>query len=341
MQGKKELLSKLMFRAKLLALLKEMRRDILVVFGYHRIRAHLDSAQTPFADDVYGQTAEEFDDHVAWLKENVHVLSEEELIACTESGMRPGRLGVALTFDDGYADNYTLAYPILKKHGVPAIFFIPSKLIEERMLGWWDLIAWILKRTDKPSIVWEGRTFHLPSERDDAIRHFHRMMQLEPQSSTQDLIARLGELCGVEPPDPAVRHKELMTWEQLREVARDGIAIGSHTHSHRVLATLDERAQREELEQSKAMLEEKLGQPVRTIAYPVGGYRHFTEQTRRMARETGYKLGFSFCTGINRWGDISPYDVKRLGPPLSVSMLASTTVLPEVFDWDQASGYGG
>jgi peptidoglycan/xylan/chitin deacetylase (PgdA/CDA1 family) len=318
-----------------------LRRDLLVIFGYHRIipdRTHASA----FADDVFGQTVAELEEIVLWLKENTAILSEPELISCIERGKGPGKLSVMLTFDDGYADNYTLALPILKKHAVPAVFFVPSKMIEDRDLGWWDLISWTIKRTPKPSLVWGDATFQFPQDKSKAISFFHKKMQLEKFDATKSLVVELAEKCGVELPAKETRDRELMTWEQLREAANAGITIASHTHSHRVLATLDEKAQREELATSKAFIEDKIRQPVRSIAYPVGGYRHFTETTRKVAHDAGYAIGYSFCTGFNRFGTISPFDVKRLGPPNEPNLFAGTVVLPEVFDWqDEAAVYGG
>jgi peptidoglycan/xylan/chitin deacetylase (PgdA/CDA1 family) len=229
----------------------------------------------------------------------------------------------------------------LKKHGVPAVFFIPSKMIDDRQLGWWDLIAFILKETKKPSVSLAGRIFELPREQSSAIRFFHKTMQLEKSADTEGLVTELAAQCGVPIPSKEVMGAEMMSWEELRTLASDGMTIGSHTHTHRVLATLDPEDQREELLRSKAFLEEKLSAPVRSLAYPVGGYAHFTPETRRIAEECGYQVAYSFCTGINRWSEISPFDVRRIGPALSVPMIAGTTILPEVFDWEQDSGYGG
>jgi len=194
-----------------------------------------------------------------------------------------------------------------------------------------------LQKYEKSSIEFYGKKFELPRERQQAIAFFHKTMQLEQHDRTKDLVAEVAGRCEVELPSREARDRELMSWEEVREVGNNGVTISSHTHTHRVLATLDPPAQKEELASSKACLEEKIGHRVKSIAYPVGGYRHFTAETRRIAEECGYSLGYSFCTGTNRFGDISAYDVRRIGPPISIPLLAGTTVLPEVFDWDQAS----
>jgi peptidoglycan/xylan/chitin deacetylase (PgdA/CDA1 family) len=339
--GKKELLSRALHRAGVLNLFGHVRPDLLIVLGHHRLIPDHSHA-TAFADDVHGQTIEEFETSLLWLKEHLRIISEDELITHVERGRSPGKLSVLITFDDGYADNYSLALPVLKKHAIPAVFFIPSKMIEDRELGWWDLISWTVKRTARPLLTWGDQTFHFPQDKSRAIAFFHRKMQLERFENTQSLVAELAERCGVVLPAREVRDRELMTWDQLREAANAGITVASHTHSHRVLATLDPAAQREELAVSKAFIEEQIRMPVRSIAYPVGGYKHFTEDTRRLAKSAGYTIGYSFCTGFNFWGSVAPFDVKRIGPPSSPPLLAATAVWPEVFDWmEESAPYGG
>ena len=111
------------------------------------------------------------------------------------------------------------------------------------------------------------------------------------------------------------------------------MTIGSHSHSHRVLKTLDAAAELEELVASKALLEEKIGREVRVLAYPAGGYQHFAERTKMAAAATGYRLAFSFNTGVNRSGKLDRYDIKRLGAPARPGRLAAMTAYPQLFAW--------
>lgn len=90
-------------------------------------------------------------------------------------------------------------------------------------------------------------------------------MKLEPSNKNESLQLRLSEACGVRLSSLDVQDAELMTWDQIREAYGSAVAIGSHTHSHRVLATLDETAQHEELARSKRILEDKLGAKVRSL----------------------------------------------------------------------------
>jgi peptidoglycan/xylan/chitin deacetylase (PgdA/CDA1 family) len=103
---------------------------------------------------------------------------------------------------------------------------------------------------------------------------------------------------------------------------RNGMAIGSHTHSHQVLSQWGPERQREELCRSRAILKEQLGIEANVLAYPVGARTSFTNQTQQAARDAGYHAAFSFYGGTNLQGNISPYDVARIGPlPGSVGCL--------------------
>ncbi|MCK6550165.1 polysaccharide deacetylase family protein [Myxococcota bacterium] len=337
MQGKRELLSTALQRAGLLGLAARLRRDLVVVLGWHRIRPDGPPRAQPFADDVFGPTVSELDAALAWLKANVAILSEPELVHLVERGKSPRRPSVVITFDDGYSDNHHLALPVLRAHGVPATFFVPTRRIDERALDWVDLVPWALKTTLRAEITFDGATYALPRDRARAIQDVHRRMQREPATKTRDLVPRLFDVCAVDPPPRERQSAEIMTWAELKDAAAHGITIGSHTHGHRVLATLDPAEQREELATSKALLEHHLGQPIRTLAYPVGGYRHFTHETRRLARDVGYALACSFCTGVNHTPGITPFDVRRTSPPPSLALLAGTTLLPELFDWSTPS----
>jgi tetratricopeptide (TPR) repeat protein len=278
------------------------------------------------------------------LKNNTRILSEAELL----KQYRDGRFTdpelsqpcVIITFDDGYLDNYTLAYPILKYHEVPAILFVATQMVNARQIPWWDTIAYLIKQCAKPCIDHAGQQVMLGNQKSEAIAFFQLQMKQAPYEHTKYLLAELSEACEVALPPPEVQDKEILTWDQIREMARNGIAIGSHTHSHRVLATLGSSAQKEEMILSKLIIEENIGQPVLSISYPVGELHYITADTSIIAESTGYLLGFTTNTGVNDWQSIEPYGVKRTARLLEkVSTVSLLTVLPGLFSWDSAASF--
>jgi peptidoglycan/xylan/chitin deacetylase (PgdA/CDA1 family) len=122
-----------------------------------------------------------------------------------------------------------------------------------------------------------------------------------------------------------------MTWEQILESARQGVTIGSHTHTHRVLSTLSLSEQFEEFRLSKEILERKLGRPIRSIAYPVGGETDCHRETAGLAEKCGYELGFSFQTGANRLERLNPFRIGRIAPESSIPLTCAAVTLPSIF----------
>jgi peptidoglycan/xylan/chitin deacetylase (PgdA/CDA1 family) len=94
---------------------------------------------------------------------------------------------------------------------------------------------------------------------------------------------------------------------------------------------MDRESQTYELATSKAVLEREIGKPVCSIAYPVGGYSHFTEETKDVARLCGYSVGYSFATGVNNTLKLDRFDVKRVSSPLTAGFLAAKASCPNVF----------
>lgn len=329
MRGKKNFLANCMLRSGMFHFLRFLSRDNCIVICYHRIRGE-DDPETLFNRSVFGPTQEEFARQIKWLKENNDILSEEELFSVVNGEYSPPRRSVVITFDDGYIDSYTLAYPILKQFNVPAIFFVPSHVIEERSLGWWDIIVYLLKSTEKKEIDFMGESFALEKSFDDAENFFLGLIH-QQKYEVGELLKKLVEICDVEPPDGLVQSKELTTWEQLREMSQNNMAIGSHTHTHLILSSLSADEQKFELEHSKKTIESNIGKKVRSISYPCGNYHDFTNTTKKIAGEAGYELAFSFLTGINSYGSLDSMDIKRIGDANYFPRFVSNVELPNIF----------
>ena len=329
LKAPKSALAGVLYRCGLLGIGGMGVRGKLIVFNYHRLAPDEPAFTTPLDEGVFGPPPSIFEQQIAWLKRNMRLLCERELIEIMDSGRYPSEPCALITFDDGYLDNYTLAYPILKRLGAPAIFFIPSHLIESRTIGWWDSIAYLVKKTRKTAIQWNGDTYPL-GRRAAVIQIFNQKMKLEPAAKTRRLVERLAEACGEPLPDPQLQSSQLMSWDQIREMSRD-MAIGSHSHTHTVLATLDPGAQKQELEISKSILERQIARPVASIAYPVGGREHFTTETEKTAEQCGYRLAFSFATGTNSWDSMDRYAISRVSAPVSLSLTVAKARVPAFF----------
>jgi peptidoglycan/xylan/chitin deacetylase (PgdA/CDA1 family) len=334
MISKKELLAKVLYHSGLLGAVSSLAPKGIVILTYHRIRPDTSTADADLFDDaLFGPTQSEFERQVRWLKQNFELLSEASLLSVLREGNACRRRYAAITFDDGYRDNYTLAYPVLRGYSTPAIFFICPGLIDNRKVGWWDAIAYLIKRSDRSSVSINGTTLPLQGNKQAAITELTSWIKVRPHAETSELVPKLADVCGVNLPDAELQDRQFMTWEQIIEVSRNGVDIGSHTYHHHVLATLGADLQRWELRESKVALQRRLGRPIRTLAYPVGGYEHFTPETMRIAEEIGYECAFSFQTGYNL-GGIHRFNVQRISSANGChALFACSTQIPNVFTW--------
>lgn len=335
MIGKKELLSEILYSSGILSWLSKRLVGKLIVYNYHRLKSENDNEKMLYDEDVFGPKVSVFKKQIKWLKLNTRIISEIELIQFIETSKFPKQICSMITFDDGYIDNYTLAYPILKEEDVPAIFFIPSNTINNRFLGWWDIVSYFLKNTIKDFIIFDGETIFVKSCYKKAKHFFLQKFKLEPYEKTLQLLNKLSIACDVPFPDVCIQELELMNWDQIKEISNSCITIGSHTHNHHVLATLNEKKQLEEVKTSMEVIQSHIGRSVNSLSYPVGGYEHFSSITQENVKKCGYKLAFSFNTGFNKWKNIHNFNIKRISPSDKKRLFSATTLLPELFLYDR------
>ena len=293
----------------LLGTLKQ--RPSLVVLNYHRIG---EPTHTLYDRALISATAEGFENQLRFLISRFEVVSLEQCIAIASGTMRPARTTVLITFDDGYRDNYEVAYPILRSYGASAVFFLATSFVGTNRLSWWDQIAHVIRGTNAEVL---RLTYPQPLEFDlqteDRGLIIERILRIYKSPAVLDpdrFIKQLEDSCGTLPQTAASRM--FLDWTEAAEMATNGMFIGSHTHTHRLLAKLSRTEQREELALSKQVLEDKLRIPCRSLAYPVGKRTAFSPITESLVQDTGYDAAFSFYGGINLPGKGSISDIKRV-----------------------------
>ncbi|MDO9181254.1 MAG: polysaccharide deacetylase family protein [Bacteriovorax sp.] len=302
----KKVIKQLLEKSRFLKSIKV--KDQLMILNYHRLA---DPAKKNLFDDgVFGPDATRFKMEMEWLKKETQIISENELIDILYHKKKMNRVCSMVTFDDGYIDNYNIAYPILKNLSIPAIFFIPTKHIIDRTLGWWDIAAYLVKNTQLTEAHFREKKWDIKNKEIATANLVYELKKMEP-SRVEGYLLELSIALEVALPSNEIQGRELMSWEQIKEVSQKGITIGSHTHEHVILSKQTLNDLRFQIKKSKDILEDKLGTIIQSIAYPVGGYDHFDIETKNVSKDLGFKLGFSFLTGVNRFGSIDPYDVKR------------------------------
>ena len=337
MKGKRVLLADMLFNTSLVNVFSRFfEHNKLVILNYHRIRSASIQLPTPFDDGVFNVTENVFFQQMKWLKRHSRILSEEEIIdeiitnSCSVKEQKVPL--VAITFDDGYLDNYSTAFPILKSLQIPAFFFICTEMIWERKLRWWDILAYLIKSCKKPFIVINDTEYLIQDNRQLIIADFQLQLKFYPAEYIQKYIQLISDACEIDLPSNDLQDRELMTQDQIREMAEHLMTIGSHTHTHQALSSLDDRLHQTELTVSKQLLEQATGQPVKSVSYPFGRYQFVPLSIQNAARKCGYQLGFTSSSGVNYLNEIHPMVLNRFPGFLDrISTFALITVWPELF----------
>jgi peptidoglycan/xylan/chitin deacetylase (PgdA/CDA1 family) len=330
--GKKEFLANFLNKSGSLKLVKRLVSTNLIIFNYHRIYSQ--PLLTQYNEGVFAHSEDVFLAQMKWIKNNFNILSEDELINILDGKVTLTGRNAMITFDDGYIDNFELAFPILQYMQIPATFFIPCNQIEGITLPWWDQVSYLLKTSKKETISFNGTKFHIRCRTQlikDTINDVLRIFKNSPVVEVPELLKNLVISCETPLPEQVNLNKQFMNWSQIKEVSTKKITIGSHTMNHNTLANLSEDEQREELKQSKNVLESKVDKTINSVAYPVGGPTAFSKVTTEIAKDVGYKLGYSFINGYYQNSDINRFEIKRVELAQNTNLFKAQTILPSIF----------
>lgn len=321
-----------------------LRHDLRIL-AYHRILDVPDPARFDFDLELVSASPDAFRRQMQLLKRRFHPVALGEVVAALRSGRALPRNAVAVTFDDGYDDNYRLAFPILREVGVPATFFVSTGHVDSGKPFAYDWLVHMMLTT--ASSVMELPEFGvreaLPADRQVrrglAAKLLDRMKSLDDAAQSA-LIARLESDWRM--PRDAVRHPDCtpVSWDQLREMHAAGFEIGSHGVDHRMLSKLEPADLEAELNQSRSALELELGAPAELLAYPVGGERAFDERVIAAAAAAGYALACTYICGITREPAADRYALRRLPVErqMGLGWFAAMLALPHLMSYPTSNG---
>jgi len=296
---------------------KILTRNRICILNYHRIlRPGQRMEDVQFDSGTYSGSEVDFNRHLDVIQDYGRVLTADEFLDVIDGKIRSPKNSVFLTFDDGYEDNYSVAYRLLRERKLTATFFVPTERLMNRTLEWWDLIAYFVKKTPKDKLVLRRveAEIDIGVDRKKAISRLLTMVK-NKRASTAAVVEDLAEEAGVEYPNAQDQDREILSPAQVKEMLEGGMGIGAHGHSHRILSHLSVDDQRQEITTSKKILENVLGDRVTMLSYPVGGAGHYSEATKQIVKEAGFRCAFNFQA--KRWlvdpKNLDRYDINRVG----------------------------
>ena len=315
---------------KALRILRGYLRGGVLVLLYHRVA---ELRRDPWSLCI---SPAQFEQQLCVLPERAHPIRLSELGA--NLGRRPFRRPrVAVTFDDGYADNLYQAAPLLHHFGIPATVFVVSGAVRGGREFWWDELERIVFEPGGTGATRQlrliGRTFTWSppengvAERDDwqawtdqtptpahgLYRELYGVLSVLPPDDRKTLIDDLIHQVGLAP-TARPTHRPLSCAE-LRKLAHSSmIDVGVHTVSHPVLSRLPLVQQVQEVLQAKSELESITGTPMRQFSYPYGKREHWDHNTVEVVRRAGFEYAYMNEPGIAR-ASVDRFQVPRVVVP--------------------------
>ena len=288
-----------------------------------RIRGHAALEVTPEAIE---QTIHYFARH------NYRFYSPDDLYQFLTGTKKADRPFVLFTFDDGYVDNLTYAYPIFKKQDIPFTINVSTCFPERTAVIWWYLLEDLILNRERLTYEHNGQTYDFDCGTEEARARAYAVtrklfkfanVQERDQLTKSVLLANNVDLL----------HKldaVALNWQQIKQLAADPlVTISAHTANHYVLSSLSDEEVRYELRESKRVLEAHLDKQIDHFAYPFGNRREAEAREFRIAAECGFKTAMT-----TRMGNIFPahashlmtlprYDLAQLTLPRDLDLVPS------------------
>lgn len=271
-------------------------RQALTILIFHRVLPAPDALRPGEA------VAATFNLHMRFLARHFSVLPLTEAVDRQRRGALPRR-ACCITFDDGYADNLTVALPILERYRLPATVFVATgyldggRMFNDAVI---DAIANAVGEVlDLRELGLGQHPMKTTEERLAAVAAILEKIKYRPlgerEADVEALVGMAG--CGPLPRDIMLRSA------QVGELSRCGIEIGGHTVSHPILTTLADDRAWQEIATGKQQLEAITGRPVRTFAYPNGRpHRDYAERHVAMVKQAGFDLAVTTASGVGNPG---------------------------------------
>lgn len=340
--GRRQILAHRSHAAGLLPVLRQLRsafRQDLRILAYHRVLESADPDGFSFDTELISATGEQFRQQMRSIKRDFHPMRFDEVLACIDANRRLPKGAILVTFDDGYDDNYRIAYPILRELDMSAMFFVSTGHIDSGMPYAYDWLVHMICTTTAPKLLAPelGIDWDIPStlaeRRVLAARLLDQLKGLN-DAGQEALISRLEREWAI-PRDAGHPDCRPMSWEQLREMHEGGMEIGSHGVGHRMLAKLPKDQMSDEVNGSKRTLERELGAPVQVLSYPVGGPDAFDTETVEVVRSAGFRMACSYMAGTSAVESGSRYCMRRLPveSEMDAAWFSAMVALPEVFSY--------
>lgn len=287
---------------------REWRAGQPCILTFHGLRADDDRG---LLDNSLHTPVSVFRDVCRHLARSYSVLHLSEIISSLEKRLPLPDGTVAITFDDGYASNHDLAYPILREFDLPATIFITSGFVDGTENLWFHRLEYALAKKGSGAAalgVLAQQLKALPQEQIAA-----EMDRIESELGTDFASAT---------DKPAILRP--LSWAQIRDMqSSELVEFGAHTHRHLIVGRCSTDTARYEINQSRDRLAEELGIAPKLFAYPNGHPGDHTAESARLLREAGFTAAVTMSPGFVS-AACDRFAIPRYGAPTTLGETEAT-----------------
>ncbi len=295
--------------------MRERIRLMLAAFFYYTGMVRLAlwwqqrSGQSLLIINYHSASGEQIRRQILYLHRHYHLMHLEQALEefygqCRENRkITIRRKPLVLTFDDGYRDNYDLVLSLTRELHVPITIFLIPGYIDSGKRFWWLEGEYLAHQTQVDEATIEGNTYCLQSSdgRQALARAIDaRLRYARSVAERETFLSHVYDILGV-PPDAVAGDKAEMpmSWSEVGELQASGwVSFGAHTMHHPILSCLSDSSEVDyEVKECRKVLEERLGLPVRTFAYPIGKPQHIGDDALLAVESVGYRWAVTTIEG--------------------------------------------
>ena len=264
--------------------IKSNIKSKVIILVYHRVITDYKS----WSIDTVDKT--DFEKQMIYLQKTHDIITLDKLVYALVKKKPLSKKTIVITFDDGYKDNYTNAFPILKKYNIPATIFLTTGHIGTDNIFWWDKIGYIFNYSNQNIFDIEDFDFlknnsihNKPQTLTQVFKEFKKL----PDDEKELFINKLIKKSKVDIPKNIGKNL-IMSWEEVKEMNENGIDFGAHTVTHPILTNISLSQAKQEIIQSKIDIEKRLKTTVKSFCYPNGQADDFNNEIINIIRESGF-----------------------------------------------------
>jgi len=292
---------------------RHLNRDTVTIFLLHGVEDGVETAVRNYTRKHLPR--DYFADFLRDLKAHGAPVSMDDIVAERRDGTPLPSHAFAITFDDGFENNLSVAAPILEEMGIPATFYVTTDFIDSNRMSWIDRIEYAVEQRAEGTmdLPWGRRQFGTDAERRAFLDDVRLQVKSTPGLDAEAVATAIQSQLGF-PETWASDHPldRKLTWDQLGELAApDLFTIGGHTHTHAILAFLDDETLAWEIDHSLALLREKAGLAVHHYSYPEGLAHCYDARTIELLKDRGIVCSPSAIEGENT-PDIDLFNLRRI-----------------------------